>query len=109
MTEHKLAHILRAIADGVPVQGEWVSDGDWWDFDPSKHAFITSSNISWRIKPKSKVKKWRWAVARKSDPSVIVITAEYFRSEDEFHRSNTYYSAVQKIDSTMIEVEEDDA
>lgn len=33
---HPQAHILKAIADGEPVQAKYPSDSDWWDFN-TKH------------------------------------------------------------------------
>lgn len=116
MTEHKLAHILRAIADGKVVQVRAVTRypyprgdevGFWCDLDTSTafSLFPDCRSIEYRIKPKPLVKKWRWVF--KSVYAGIGISTEHYRSEEEFNSGHPNYKAVQRIDSTMIEVEED--
>lgn len=54
--EHPLARILRAIADGIPIQGKWDEEAEWWDFNPKEHAFsIRYPALKWRIEPKEVV------------------------------------------------------
>ena len=119
MTEHKLAHILRAIADGKAVQSKLkayqpsdgrVVDLGWKDLDVSEafSLFPTNPGREYRIKPKPLVKKWRWVVKEKSTGK-LVLTSLHYSSEEEYNLHANGYVAVQPINSTMIEVEEDDA
>ena len=53
-TEHKFAHLLRAIADGKQIQCANEA-GVWWDFDEGKHCWPGRyPHIQWRIKPEKK-------------------------------------------------------
>ena len=55
MTEHKHAKVLRAIADGKPVQYRTLTGTDWHDFDPDSMIFpYPHCGMSWRIKPEPK-------------------------------------------------------
>ena len=58
-------------------------------------------DVRYRIKPKAKVKKWRW-VFRSSYTDYLMITDCYL-SETQAMASP---EILQKIDSTMIEVDE---
>lgn len=118
MTEHKLAHILRAIADGKSVQircksynlyKQMVEEGPWRDLDTQDafSIFVTNPNMEYRIKPNPLVKKWRWVVKDKSTGK-LVLTSLHYSSEEEYNLHANGYVAVQLIKSTMIEVEEDD-
>lgn len=117
MTEHKLAHILRAIADGKAVQARAVTRylyprgdevGDWCDLDTSGtfSLFADFRSIEYRIKPEPLVKKWIWVVKEESTGK-LSLTRSHYRSEGELDFIKGPYVAVQRIDSTMIEVEED--
>lgn len=105
--EHPLAHILRAIADGVPVEFKHGANGDWYIAKPESHEmFFWDDEVKYRIKPKPKVKKWRWAVASTNGSEAMWVTCEHFATAEEFNSKHRGLFAVQKIDSTMIEVEE---
>ena len=98
--EHPLAHILRAIADGVPVEFRHYNS-DWVTYDPKEHLLVINpipDAMQWRIKPKSKVKKWRWIFQDYGDLKVSL----GFYTEEEIQ----IFKPVQKIDSTEIEVDE---
>lgn len=117
MTEHKLAHILRAIADGKAVQSKLkayhpsddrVVDLGWKDLDVSEafSLFPTNPGMEYRIKPKPLVKKWRWVFINPFD-NKMGVTATHFQSQKEFETTYGGLRLVQPVDSTMIEVEED--
>lgn len=60
------------------------------------------------IKPKPKVKKWRWVFADLSAfGAPLRVTQEHFPDEATVERNRHWHSvkAIQKIDSTMIEVD----
>lgn len=106
MTEHRLANILRAIADGKAVQGKWDGDDDWWDYEPDVDSFYVRDGLSWRIKPKPKVKKWRWIY--KDKDGKLNVGNMYYKNSDDFNKCYTSLVAVEPVQSTMIEVEEYD-
>lgn len=103
---HPYADVLRAIADGIPVQARW-SNHDWFDFDITRHTFHTFG-LEWRIKPKPKVKKWRWVVTDYRNTRALSVSVNYYKDLADFNTKNMHgvTVAVQQIDSTMIEVEE---
>lgn len=105
--KHPLAHILRAIADGVPVEFRHSDQHPWITYDPEEHYVVidhTQDEEVWRIKPKPKVKKWRWVIEDKTTGDLL-ITRWHYRSEEELHLQRPAAKAIQKIDSTEIEVE----
>ena len=106
MAEHKYAEVLRAIADGKPVQCKRV-ESEWWDFDPLKHAFYMSTCLAWRVKPKGKVKKWRWVAKYAGSDAYMIVTASHYKDEVEFHKFEYHknYVFVEPVQSTMIEVD----
>lgn len=94
---HKHAELIKAWADGAEIEflqvDVWKSCSNFprWDDD-----------TKYRVKPKPKVKKWRW-VTKNKITDALGVTGMHIRDESEVHPS---YYPVQKIDSTMIEVEE---
>jgi hypothetical protein len=113
MAEHKYADVLRAIADGKPVEvrmrtrDAWGNSqdvwGDWQPMDTSSNfsIFGGSEIIEHRVKPKELVKKWRW-VCRYRDGDLFVTDEHYTESQAKLG-----FVCVEKIDATMIEVEAD--
>lgn len=88
--------VAKAWVDGAQIEtliglGEWVP----W---PHPH---WRDDLHYRIKPKAKVKKWRW-VYRDERTGCLEITGSHV-SED---RAKGAPYLIQKIDSTMIEVDE---
>lgn len=59
-----------------------------------------SEDFEYRIKPKAKVKKWRW-VYRDRAFAALNVTSDFYSESEASCRCY-----VQKIDSTMIEVDE---
>lgn len=50
---HKYAKVIKAWADGEPVQYKTNDEGDWKDFD-YPHMYPAWNNHEWRIKPEKK-------------------------------------------------------
>lgn len=119
MTEHKLARILRAIADGKIVQSKLVSrnvfSGDpidlgWKDLDVSQafSLFPTNPNVEYRIKPKPVVKKWKWLIdLNPKGNQHLYITPTHFSSKEKILEITPFYKVLQRMDETLIEEEED--
>jgi hypothetical protein len=107
MPEHKYAEVLRAIADGKPVQCK-RDDSEWLDFDPFEHSFYMSPYLAWRVKPKEKVMKWRWVAKHVGSNTAILVTDSHYKDEAEFHRTECHkdYVFVAPVSCTMIEVDE---
>jgi hypothetical protein len=53
-------------------------------------------------RPKNKVKKWRWVLYGDSDKEYMMVTSDHYSEEEQKERG-----AIQKIDCTEIEVEEE--
>ena len=105
-TPHKHADILRAIAEGIPVQAHYHSSPEkgWQDIDTNlAFSIFLSGDVEYRIKPKPKVKKWRW-VYEAMDGGLKVSEIHYQGEKDWFYSMRL----IQKIESTMIEVEQND-
>lgn len=101
---HKHADLIHAWAEGAEI--EYLAlDGRWLNY-PCPDWTLP---LSFRIKPKL-VKKWKWvAKSPWQCPVEYIITSEYYSSEEEFSKKGsggTGWTAIQKIDSTEIEVEE---
>lgn len=106
-TPHKYAEILRAIADGIPVQAyhPLSPEKGWQDIDTNlSFSVFLSGGVEYRIKPKPLIKKWRWVYQK--DDGYLGLTASYYADQSEWVGPGGLF--VQKIESTMIEVEQDD-
>ena len=106
-TPHKCAEVLRAIADGKPVQFRLTNsfDKEWEDLDTSaSFSILQGLAVEYRIKPKPKVKKYRWVFS--DSCSGLEISSEHYLADGSDWPSG--HNLIQKIDSTMIEVEQDD-
>lgn len=99
--KHPLHDILIAIAEGKTVQ--YLEDPGWIDLDTEFRFEIWPVNIAlWRIKPEEKVKKWRWVM--KGFDGSLSITGKHYPEPGWVE--NPSYVPVQKVESTLIEVEE---
>ena len=101
-TPHKHAELIKKWADGAIIQlkqinGEWV---DTTHNDPS-----WCNEFEYRIKP-NLVKKWKWVY--ENPEGNMIVTCLHYSSSEEFNNLNPYNKGkiLQKVDSTMIEVEE---
>lgn len=93
---HKHAELIKKWADGAIIQ--YHVEGDEWE-DCSKNEPLWDENTPYRVKP-VKVNKWRWVC--ESTNSQLFVTEDHY-SELEAYKN---FNVIQKIDSTMIEVEE---
>lgn len=111
MAEHKLAHILRAIADGKTVQIRTRSTGGFWadlDTQDAFSIFVTNPNMEYRIKPKPIVKKWKWLIdLNPKGTQHLYITPKHFSSKEKIMEITPRYKVLQRMDETLIEEEED--
>lgn len=97
-TPHKHAELIKKWADGAVIQlkqcnGEWVNT--------ARNTPSWCNEIEYRVKP-TLVKKWKWVF---SDDGVLGVTG-YCYTEQEFNSVFQNLTLIQKVDSTMIEVEE---
>lgn len=103
-TPHKHAELIKKWAEGAVIQVK-LSNGTWFD---------VQGNPSWsviceyRVKP-TLVKKWKWVI--KTENKFMYVTNGLYSSPDDYFsrvRDATINNVevLQKIDSTMIEVEE---
>lgn len=107
--KHPLHDILIAIAEGKPVQ--YFMNNTWIDLNPNNQFHINPQcSASWRIKPKEKVKKYRWVINDYRNENTLKVTDHYYANLAEFNAQNMHgvWVAVEPIESTMIEVEVDD-
>ena len=105
MAEHKYAEVLRAIADGKPVEFMYEDGGYWHLYVPECASFHLRDDIQWRVKPKEKVKKWRWVIER---DGAFLVTDKHYHDWAEFHSASPIHESwkvLQKVDHSMIEVD----
>ena len=99
---HKHAELIKKWADGAIIQVKTLS-GTW--VDVCNNNPFWEPNHEYRVKP-TLVKKWKW-VYEETNGKMIVTALEY-ASPEEFYKLNPYAQGkiLQKVDSTMQEVEE---
>lgn len=102
--------VLQALLDGKTVEYALAyraaDPSSWVVLDPTRNFYIVHSDIVYRIKPKPKVKKWKWIV--ENPVKDLSMTSGHYASPEEYKDNypSGLWTAIQKIDSTMIEVEE---
>lgn len=97
-TPHKHAELIKKWADGAIIQVKTLG-GTW--VDACNNNPFWEPNHEYRVKP-TLVKKWKWVF---SDDGVLGVT-DYRYTEQEFNSVFQNLTLIQKVDSTMIEVEE---
>lgn len=99
---HKHADLIHAWAEGAEIQ--FLNAEDKWMDVQGYPSWLSGGQ--YRIKPKL-VKKWKWVIGHIRTGEMLV-TEDYYQSEEKFNGTNFYigWFAIQKIDSTEIEVEE---
>lgn len=102
-TPHKHAELIKKWADGAIIQLEQEVDGGWVDTSDNRPSWV--EGFKYRVKP-TLVKKWNW-VYEETNGKMMVTALEY-SSPEEFYKLNPYAQGkiLQKVDSTMQEVEE---
>lgn len=94
-----LAH---AFIDGADIQQKVYIDGrtEWWD--DSRPSWY--EGIEYRVKPKAKVKKWRWVDGH---PAGLIYAASNRNGDIYFTEAEAVkLGFLERIDATMIEVDE---
>lgn len=101
-TPHKHAELIKKWADGAIIQVKTLG-GTW--VDACNNNPFWEPNHEYRVKP-TLVKKWKWVYEGTSGK--MIVTAWEYASPEEFYKMNPYASGkiLQKVDSTMQEVEE---
>lgn len=88
------------VPDGYEIEQRHAMHSGWQPFTGWDECYI------YRIKPKAKVKKWRW-VANTIGTSHFFITPNHYTDSENVFKDAHIFQLVQKIDSTMIEVDEE--
>ena len=96
------ADCIKAWADGAEIQSYEVRLGNWVD-QKNPHFFLDKR---YRVKPKEKVKKWRYVI-RLIGTDRLVVSGNYYSSGDEFNTKVPDFLAVEKIQCTMKEFDSD--
>lgn len=89
---------LHAFIDGAELQIKGAHSDQWFKFCGSEIPYLCES-AELRIKPKPKVKKWRWV---KGHPCGHIYVADGFLTEKEAYDN----ICLEKIEASMIEVDE---
>jgi len=100
---HKHAELIKLWADGAIIQYKGINSEVWSDCDNNSPSWHES--VNYRVKP-TLVKKWKWVY--ESPEGNMIVTCLHYSSSEEFNNLNPYNKGkiLQKVDSTMIEVEE---
>lgn len=95
----KHAELILKWADGAIIQS-LNQDNRWYDVYTNRPTW--AEEVEYRVKP-TIVKKWKW-IYRDSFGELKVTTSYY--TEQDFNKMFQSLTLIQKIDSTMIKVEE---
>lgn len=101
---HKHAELIKKWADtGCQIQYNVHALAIWIDCVRNNPSW--EPDIEYRVKP-TLVKKWKWVY--ESPEGNMIVTCLHYSSSEEFNNLNPYNKGkiLQKVDSTMIEVEE---
>lgn len=102
---HKHAAIIKAWADGAIIQHYSDIYLEWRDIHNNLPAWCSTSE--YRVKPKPKIKKWRWVVQHQIDKSNIRVTSVFYKDEEDFYMNGgSTFIALQRIECTMVEEEQ---
>lgn len=103
MAKHKHYDVIIAYANGAEIQ-YLIVDEVWKD---TKNPLFYE-DVEYRVKPKPKVKKWRWVMWCAKEPldSRISSRPASTAEEAEFYHPKGY-KAIYAIPESMVEVEED--
>lgn len=95
---HKHADLIHAWAEGAEIQV--LFDSGWQD----RKEPTWSTTCDYRIKPKEKVKKWKWVY--KHPNGQLFVSEGFYKNAEVFLQYNPSCMAVESVKSTEIEVEE---
>ena len=107
-TPHKHAELIKLWADtGCRIQYNVHALAIWIDCVRNNPSW--DPDIEYRVKP-TLVKKWKWVLTNKSgEGTFFELTPSYYANEEDWVKAvgtSNPWKLHQKIDSTMIEVEE---
>jgi len=107
-TPHKHAELIKKWADtGCQIQYNVHALAIWIDCVRNNPSW--EPDIEYRVKP-TLVKKWKWVLTNKSgEGTFFELTPSYYANEEDWVKAvgtSNPWKLHQKIDSTMIEVEE---
>ena len=103
-TPHKHAELIKLWADtGCQIQYKYSDCETWHDCNNNRPYWELDNE--YRVKP-TLVKKWKWVY--ETPEGNMIVTCLHYSSPEEFNNLNPYNKGkiLQKVDSTMIEVEE---
>lgn len=99
---HKHKDLIIAWANGAVIEGRVNSSFPW----------VVVNNPSWkidveyRVRPKGKVKKYRFVFSYIEEPQRFFISSSFYVDKKEFLKRNQHVAYSQRIDASLIEVEE---
>lgn len=97
---HVHVEIIKKWAEGYPIQYYSTIYREWCDTgSPSWR-----EDYLYRVKPNPPIQKWKWIVEHTRYKG-LCITAHHYAEYEELN--DPLFVKIQKIDSTMIEVQED--
>ena len=99
---HVHADCIKAWADGATIEFFNSALGEW-RIAPSPRWV---AHTKYRVKPKEKVKKWKYVI-RYDRTNRLEVSGNYYSSGDEANDKLYYYTAVEKIEATMKEFDSD--
>jgi len=107
-TPHKHAELIKKWADtGCQIQYNVHALAIWIDCVRNNPSW--EPDIEYRVKP-TLVKKWKWVLTNKSgEGTFFELTPSYYANEEDWVKAvgtSNPWKLHQKVDSTMIEVEE---
>lgn len=94
--KHKHAEVIKAWADGLPIQYKHQLTGDWKDLTVTDPLWLTTHEF--RVKP-AKIVRWLWVY--KNSTNIWRISTRYL-TDDE---AAMFYSERKKLDWSREEFE----
>lgn len=102
---HKHAELIKKWADGAIIQYRTTTFRSWADCDSNRPCW--DKRFEYRVKPPL-VEKWKWVIL--NNDGEFSVTHSLYSSPDDFFKVNPskgkLFHVIQKVDSTMQEVEE---
>ncbi len=100
---HKHKDIIIAWANGAQIQYWSKVNCEWKDLVD----LTWYESMEYRIKPKAKVKKYLFAFSCKDAPRKFFLSTSFYKDKKDFFKRNQFAISAQRIDASMIEVDEE--